>query len=418
MGKIIVAIDSFKGCLTSAEANRAAVEGILARMPEAEVLSIPVSDGGEGWLEAFRSPTLSPVGRGTSPTPTIPSREGNPTPTLPSREGSPTPALPSREGVLVEVDVRDSLMRHISAPYLVIGDTAVIEMAKASGLMLLHEEERNPMIATSYGTGQLVADAVRRGCRHIIVGLGGSATSDCGIGMLRAIIDNFAKHGSWDDVHELDAVHFTIATDVTNPLCGENGAAHVFAPQKFAAQRELDDTDNNSTEHQQNRAKLTIASPEKIQLLDARAKRFAEVSARHFGYDCQNEPGAGAAGGLGYAFLQYMNAERRSGIDLLLDTIGFDRLLDDASLVVTGEGASDRQTLMGKVPYGILQRAKAHQVPVALIAGHIEDRQELLHAGFSQVVCINPPDLPTEEAMKPETAKRNIFDTMQLLTFS
>ena len=384
MGKIIVAIDSFKGCLTSAEANRAAVEGILARMPEAEVLSIPVSDGGEGWLEAFRSltPTPSPVGRGISTTPTAP-----------SGEGSPTPTLPSREGVLVEVDVRDPLMRHVTAPYLVMGDTAVIEIAKASGLMLLSEEERNPMIATSYGTGQLVADAVRRGCRHIIVGLGGSATSDCGIGMLRAIIDNFAKHGSWDDVHELDAVHVTIATDVTNPLCGENGAAHVFAPQKGATQ-------------------------EMVQLLDARAKRFAEVSARHFGYDCQNEPGAGAAGGLGYAFLQYMNAERQSGIDLLLDTIGFDRLLDDASLVVTGEGASDRQTLMGKVPYGILQRAKAHQVPVALIAGRIEDRQELLHAGFSQVVCINPPDLPTEETMKPETAKRNIFDTMQLLTFS
>ena len=382
MGKIIVAIDSFKGCLTSAEANRAAVEGILARMPEAEVLPIPVSDGGEGWLEAFRSPTLSPVGRGTSPTPT-----------LTSGEGSPTPTLPSREGALVEVDVRDPLMRHISAPYLVMGDTAVIEMAKASGLTLLSEEERNPMIATSYGTGQLVADAIRRGCRHIIVGLGGSATSDCGIGMLRAIIDNFAKHGSWDDVHELDAVHFTIATDVTNPLCGENGAAHVFAPQKGATQ-------------------------EVVQLLDARAKRFAEVSARHFGYDCQNEPGAGAAGGLGYAFLQYMNAERRSGIDLLLDTIGFDRLLDNASLVVTGEGASDRQTLMGKVPYGILQRAKAHQVPVALIAGRIEDRQELLHAGFSQVLCINPPNLPAEEAMKPETAKRNIFDTMQLLAYS
>ena len=139
MGKIIVAIDSFKGCLTSIEANRAAIEGILARMPEAEVLPIPVSDGGEGWLEAFRSPTL----------------------TLPSREGSPTPTLPSREGALVEVDVRDPLMRHIIAPYLVMGDTAVIEMAKASGLMLLHEEERNPMIATSYGTGQLVGNQLR-----------------------------------------------------------------------------------------------------------------------------------------------------------------------------------------------------------------------------------------------------------------
>ena len=408
MSKIIVAIDSFKGCLTSAEANRAAVEGILARMPEAEVLPIAVSDGGEGWLEAFRSltpaypsrspiPNPSPVGRGTSPTQACPpSRMVIRSPLWGrSHTGgcSKDPSRPSREGVLVEVGVRDPLMRPITAPSLVLGDTAVIEMAKASGLMLLSEEERNPLIATSYGTGQLVVDAVRRGCRHIIVGLGGSATSDCGIGMLRAIIDGFAKHGTWDDVHELNAVCFTIATDVTYPMCGENGAAHVFAPQKGATQ-------------------------EMIQLLDARAKRFAEVSARHFGYDRQKEPGAGAAGGLGYAFLQYMNAERRSGIDLLLDMIGFDKQLEDATLVITGEGASDRQTLMGKVPYGILQRAKVHQVPVALIAGRIEDRQELLHAGFSQVLCINPPNLPAEEAMKPETAKKNISDAMQLLAFS
>ena len=368
MCKIIVAIDSFKGCLTSIEANQAAAAGILARIPEAEVIQIPVSDGGEGWLEAFRSPT----------------------PALP--EGSPTPALPRREGVIVEVGVRDPLMRHITAPYWVLGDTAVIEMAKASGLTLLTQEERNPLVATSYGTGQLVADAVRRRCRHIIVGLGGSATSDCGIGMIRAIIDSFAKHGSWDDVRELDSVHFTIATDVTNPLCGENGAAHVFAPQKGA-------------------------TPEMVQWLDARAKRFAEVSARHFGYDRQNVPGAGAAGGLGYAFLQYMNAECRPGINLLLDAIGFDKLLKDAPMVITGEGASDRQTLMGKVPYGILQRANAHQVPVVLIAGRISDRQQLLNAGFSQVECINPADLlgerPQEDVLNPETAKRNIQETIQ-----
>ena len=358
MCKIIVAIDSFKGCLTSTEANQAAAAGILARKPEAEVIQIPVSDGGEGWLEAFRSPT---------------------------------PALPRREGVLVEVGVKDPLMRRITAQYLVNGDTAVIEMAKASGLTLLTQEERNPMVATSYGTGQLVVDAVRRGCRHIIVGLGGSATSDCGIGMIRAIIDSFAKHGSWDDVRELDSVRFTIATDVTNPLCGENGAAHVFAPQKGA-------------------------TPEMVQRLDARAKRFAEVSARHFGYDRQHVPGAGAAGGLGYAFLQYMNAECRPGIDLLLDAIGFDELLKDATMVITGEGASDRQTLMGKVPYGILQRAQAHQVPVVLIAGRISDRQQLLDAGFSRVECINPADLLgerlQEDVLNPETAKRNIQETM------
>jgi glycerate kinase len=344
MKKIIVVIDSFKGCLTSAEANQAASEGILARMPDAKVLQMAVSDGGEGFLEAF---------------------------------------LVAMGGEIVEVNVKDPLMRTISAQYLVQGDTAVIEIAKASGLTLLSPEERNPMVATSYGTGQLVVDAVQKGCKRIIVGLGGSGTSDCGIGMLRAIIDAFAKGGSWDDVSELDNVRLTIATDVTNPLCGENGAAFVFAPQKGASHDDVLD-------------------------LDARAKRFAEVSAKHLGRDCQNMPGAGAAGGLGYAFLQYMNAECRSGIDLLLDTIHFDDLLQDIDLVITGEGSADRQTLMGKLPFGILQRAKRHHVPVMLIAGRIADEQQLLDAGFAHVACINPPGLPIEIAMQPATAKENI----------
>ena len=342
--KIIVAIDSFKGCLTSAEANQAASEGIIDKMPDAKVVQVPVSDGGEGFLEAFY------VVMG---------------------------------GEIVEVNVKDPLMRPIVASYLLHGDTAVIEIAKASGLTLLSPEERNPMLATSYGTGQLVVDAVRRGCKHIIVGLGGSATSDCGIGMLRAIIDAFTKGGNWDDVHELDDVRFTIATDVTNPLCGENGAAHVFGPQKGA-------------------------TPEMVETLDARAKRFAEASAKHLGRDCQNNPGAGAAGGLGYAFLQYMNADCCSGIDLLLDTIHFDNLLQDADLVITGEGSADRQTLMGKLPFGILQRAQHHHVPVMLIAGRIADEQLLLDAGFSRVACINPPNLPLDIALQPSTAKENI----------
>ena len=367
MKKIIVAIDSFKGCLTSAEANQAACEGILAKMPEAKVVQVPVSDGGEGFLEAFQA---------------------------------------AMGGSIVEVNVKDPLMRTIVAQYLVKGNTAVIEIAKASGLTLLSPEERNPMVATSYGTGQLIVDAVRRGCKHIIVGLGGSATSDCGIGMLRAIIDACAKGANipagaptrslWDDVRELDNVRFTIATDVTNPLCGENGAAFVFAPQKGA-------------------------TPEMVEALDARAKRFAEASAKHLGRDCQNKPGAGAAGGLGYAFLQYMNAECRSGIDLLLDSIHFDDLLQDADLVITGEGSADRQTLMGKLPFGILQRAQPHplppspkgegevcNVPVMLIAGRIADEQQLLDAGFSSVACINPPGIPLEIAMQPATAKENI----------
>ena len=350
--KIIVAIDSFKGCLMSAEANQAASEGVLSKVPDAKVVQVPVSDGGEGFMEAFQA---------------------------------------AMGGKLVEVNVKDPLMRPIVAQYLVQGDMAVIEIAKASGLTLLSPEERNPMVATSYGTGQLVVDAVRKGCKHIIVGLGGSATSDCGIGMLRAIIDAFAKHGNWDDVCELDNVRFTIATDVTNPLCGENGAAHIFGPQKGA-------------------------TPEMVEALDARAKRFAEASAKHLGCDCQNMPGAGAAGGLGYAFLQYMNAECRSGIDLLLDTIHFDDLLQDANLVITGEGSADRQTLMGKLPFGILRRAKGRSVPVVLIAGRIKDSQRLLDAGFSRVACINPIGLPIEEAMNPLTAKRNISSLVSRLS--
>ena len=342
--KIIVTIDSFKGCLTSAEANQAASEGVFAKMPEAKVVQVPVSDGGEGWLEAFQA---------------------------------------AMGGEIVEVNAKDPLMRPIVAPYLLHGDTAVIEIAKASGLTLLKPEECDPMVATSYGTGQLVVDAVKRGCKHIIVGLGGSATSDCGMGMLRAIIDAFAKGGSWDDVRELDDVCFTIATDVTNPLCGENGAAHIFGPQKGA-------------------------TAEIVEALDARAKRFAEASAKHMGRDCQNMPGAGAAGGLGYAFLQYMNAECCSGIDLLLDTIHFDDLLQDADLVITGEGSADRQTLMGKLPFGILQRAQRHSVPVMLIAGRIADEHILLDAGFSRVACINSPGIPLEIAMQPATAKENI----------
>jgi glycerate kinase len=270
-------------------------------------------------------------------------------------------------------------MRPIVAQYLVQGDTAVIEIAKASGLTLLKLEERNPMVATSYGTGQLVVDAVRRGCKRIIVGLGGSATSDCGIGMLEAIENSKLKIKN--------DVHFTIATDVTNPLCGENGAAHVFAPQKGA-------------------------SHDDVLALDARAKRFAEASAKHLGRDCQNMPGSGAAGGLGYAFLQYMHAECRSGIDLLLNTIHFDDLLQDADLVITGEGSADRQTLMGKLPFGILQRAQKNGVPVMLIAGRIADEQILLDAGFARVACINPPGLPLEIAMQPATAKENIKTTI------
>ena len=337
---IIVAIDSFKGCLTSMEANQAAAEGIRRVLPDAEIVQVPVSDGGEGFLEAFHAA----IG-----------------------------------GELVEVTVKDPLMRPIKAKYLLKGETAVIEMAQASGLTLLTNEERNPMVATSYGTGQLVADAVRKGAKHVIVGLGGSATSDAGMGMLQALKENLPPKD----------VRFTIASDVKNPLYGENGAAQVFAPQKGAT---ADD----------------------VLQLDERARKFAEDSARHFGYDRSQEEGAGAAGGLGYAFLQYLDADCKPGIQLLLETIHFDEMVKDADLIITGEGAADRQTLMGKLPMGILQQSAG--VPVCLIAGRIKNQEELLRAGFARVACINPDGITLEEAMRKEVAKRNISDTVSRLS--
>ena len=340
--KVIIAIDSFKGCLTSMEANEAAAEGIRKAYPDAEIIKVPVSDGGEGYMEAFHAA----IG-----------------------------------GRLEEVTVRDPLMRPVVAKYLLRNELAVIEIAQANGLTLLAQEERNPMVATSYGTGQLVADAIRKGARQIIVGLGGSATSDAGIGMLRALIDTYAKHGQWDDIETLKDITFTIASDVKNPLFGEKGAARVFAPQKGA-------------------------TPEMVHALDERARKFAEVSAKHFGYDRSQMPGAGAAGGLGYAFLQYLNAKSMPGIQLLLDTIHFKELATNADLIITGEGSADRQTLMGKLPMGILEQSG--RVPVYLIAGRISDREDLLKAGFARVECINPPDLPLEEAMRKEVAQRNI----------
>ena len=344
--KVIIAIDSFKGCLTSKEANGAAAEGIRRVYPDAEIVEVPVSDGGEGYMEAFHAA----IG-----------------------------------GRLVEVAVRDPLMRPITAKYLLHDETAVIEIAQASGLTLLTNEEHNPLVATSYGTGQLVADAIRKGSKHIIVGLGGSATSDAGIGMLRALINAFTKNGQWDNIEEVKDVAFVIASDVKNPLYGEKGAARVFAPQKGA-------------------------TPEMVRRLDERARKFAELSAKHFGYDCSQMAGAGAAGGLGYAFLQYLHAESKSGIQLLLDTIRFKELVKGADLIITGEGSADRQTLMGKLPMGILEQSGG--VPVFLIAGRISDREELLNAGFARVECINPPGISLEEAMRKEVALQNISQVL------
>lgn len=335
--RIVIAIDSFKGCLTSAEAAEAARIGVAGAAPTAEVIVTSISDGGEGWLEAFRMP------------------------------GDDT----------IMIDVRDPLGRTVSARYLRRDATAIIEVAEACGLRLLAPAERNPLIASTYGVGQIVADAIARGCTDFIIGLGGSATSDAGRGMMAAL----ANVGIPEDCR------FTIATDVDNPLYGLRGAAAVFGPQKGA-------------------------TPEMITTLDNEARAFAQEAAQRLGFDRSQEPGAGAAGGLGYAFMQFMNAKRKAGIDLLLDSIAFDDIAADADLIITGEGRADRQTLMGKAPIGILKRAQRHNTPVILIAGQVDDREQLIQASFADVVGINKKSLPLGEALKPDVAFNNIKETV------
>lgn len=346
--KVVVAIDSFKGCLTSVEANAAARAGILAAYPDASVLEIPVSDGGEGWLDAFRAA----IG-----------------------------------GEMVNVRAYDPLLRPIDSCYLRKDDMAVIETARVIGLTLLQDEERNPLQATTYGVGQIIADAIRKGCRRFVIGLGGSATSDVGKGMLQALSEMLGEGMDVEKIPLLKTLQFTIATDVKNPLYGPDGAAHVFAMQKGATAKMIDE-------------------------LDRRAMAFSKQSAARCGYDKALLPGAGAAGGLGYAFMQYLHAESRSGIELLLDTIRFEEQLKGADVVVTGEGSADAQTLMGKLPQGIMNRARNCGVPTFLIAGKVVDRQQLIDSGFVGVECIHPPTIPFEEAIQKNLSIEHIRKLM------
>ena len=346
--KYVIAIDSFKGCLTSKEAGEAVAEAARQAEKDAETVVFNVTDGGEGMLRAF------------------------------------TEAL---GGSVEKAYVHDPLMRRVWAEYGVAPDgTTIIETAQACGLTLIKEEERNPMRATTYGVGELVAAAVSRGCRKFIIGLGGSGTSDAGIGMLRALTDRLApRGGTVDDAlgGALGQCRFTLACDVDNPLCGADGAAMVFARQKGA-------------------------TPEMLPMLENRALRFARASARHFGFDRSRRPGAGAAGGLGYAFMQYLNADVRPGADLLLDLCGFDGALGGAACVITGEGHADRQTLMGKLPVRVMLRAKAQGVPAWLLAGRTDDRDELLRAGFARVESITPDGMTLAEAMRKDVALANL----------
>lgn len=371
MTKIILAIDSFKGCLTSSDVEDAVAEAIRMKDESYEIFKIPVSDGGEGMLEAF---------------------------------------CHALNGKIKNVRVHDPLMRLIYSSYGVSSDhkIAIIEMAKASGFMFLDHSELNPMLTTSYGTGELIADAILHGCRNFIIGLGGSATCDGGTGMMQALGVRFFDSDHRElmyggailsDIKKLDVSQvnpllskctFTLAADVSNPLYGEMGAAKVFAPQKGA----------------------TAAM---VESLESGLRNYSEI-VKLFLHKDINVVSAGAAGGLGASLIGFMNAKVCSGTDLLLKLINFDRLLSDSDLVITGEGRADRQTLMGKLPFGILQAGKRQKKPVYLMAGNVEDLSELSNAGFEKIIAITPDGMPLSQAMEKDVAIKNIVKAVgQLL---
>lgn len=337
--KIILAFDSFKECISSAEACEAARLGVLDSVPDAEVVMLPLSDGGEG-LTACLADTLGLQWR--------------------------------------TIAAHDALMRPIEAQYTLSADgrTAVMEMAATCGLGLISPACRDVMNATTFGVGEMMLDAVRQGAQRILLGIGGSATCDGGRGMMEALRQHRDR---------FDGVEVTVACDVTNPLYGPEGAAFVFAPQKGA-------------------------TPEQVVLLDVRLRDFArECEAHGASPALKHQPGAGAAGGLGYGLMVLLGARLTSGIECVLNALNFDAHLQGASMVITGEGKSDCQTLHGKVPMGVLQRAKEHGVPVALLSGAIENAEALTAAGFHIVRSINDNDSrPLAELMQKDVAMRNL----------
>lgn len=367
-GTFVIAADSFKGSLSSLEVGQAAERGIKSVLPSADVRIVPVADGGEGTVEAI---------------------------------------VTGMGGHLVTCTVQGPLGELVTASYGLCGETAVIEMAAASGLTLIASERRNPWLTDSYGTGELIRDALQRGCRKFLIGLGGSATNDGGTGMLRALgfrfLDSDGKPigngggevgrivaiDTSEVMPELAEATFTIACDVTNPLTGAEGASHIYGPQKGA-------------------------DSEMVLALDCALDNFAKVTERFCGHDYSDVPGCGAAGGMGFAFLAFLHGRLKPGIEMVLDAVGFDDKIKDASLVITGEGRLDSQTCMGKAPYGVLCRVAAHQIPVIAIGGAVvsEAVPALIEAGFTAVFPVIAGPVALSEAMRPEVAMDNIRRTV------
>lgn len=341
MRKIVIACDSYKGCLSSSEVARAAAEGVAEVYPDCEIVRLAVADGGEGTVDAL---------------------------------------VETLGGHLECAEVSDPLGRPVKAAYGIAGDLAIIESAAACGLTLLTKEERNPRITTTKGLGELILAAIDNDCMRFLIGLGGSATNDGGMGMISA--DGFLERAR--------GMKFTVACDVDTPYIGTHGASRVFGPQKGA-------------------------SEEDVEILEERLRGYALKILKDTGIDVSDMAGAGAAGGLGGAFRAYLGAELKRGVDLVLDQIGFDSIIDGADLVITGEGCSDYQTLKGKTASGVLERAERARVPVALVSGAVKDEQMLRDGGFQIIAAVSPHDMPLEEAMRPKTAESNIYKTIKRL---
>jgi glycerate kinase len=286
-----------------------------------------------------------------------------------------------------------------------------MEMSAASGLPLLTIEERNPLLTSTYGTGEMISDALQRGCRRILMGIGGSATNDAGTGMLRALGYRFldkegqelsgggeilAHIASIDGSHVSDIVkecEFVVACDVKNPLYGESGAAHIFAPQKGA-------------------------DAEMVEQLDKGLRNFARVVEEYNGEKIADMEGAGAAGGLGGGFKALLGALLERGIDMVLTAMNFDAIIEGSDIVVTGEGRIDYQTVMGKAPSGVLKAATKQGIPTIAIGGGIAWCEELRKSGFSTIVAVTPEGMPLEVAMQKDVARENVRRTAKRIAES
>ncbi len=368
--KAVVAMDSFKGSLTSMEAASAASAGIRRVFPDADVVVRPLADGGEGTVDAL-------VG--------------------------------GMGGVMRRVAVTGPLGVPVDCEYGIIKEsrTAVIEMSGAAGITLIPEEKRNPLDTTTYGVGEVIRDAIAMGCRRFIVGIGGSATNDGGIGMLQALGFGFLDRAGNPVVHagralaqlaaittedvipELSECTFRIACDVANPLCGNQGCSAVYGPQKGA-------------------------TPGIIREMDRWLGAYAALAKKVSPRADARYPGSGAAGGLGFAFLAFTNAALEPGIQIVLDETGLERDVADADIVITGEGRMDEQTAMGKAPMGVAGLARKYGCPVIAFAGSVtKDAAKCNSAGIDAFFPIVRGVATLEEAMRPENARENMADAVE-----